>query len=210
VRLEDEDGREVTEALLPLDLDLWNADLTRYTVFFDPGRVKRGIRPNLELGRALIAGRRYTIVVDADWRDAAGRPLASAFRHVFTAGPEETRAIDPAAWRLTPPRRGTHQPLVVEFPSPLDRALLRRAIGVASGDSSAHLAGQIEVDAQDRRWAFTPEAPWPAGSYVLVVLRFLEDPAGNAVGRSFEMDRFSREEASASLADAVRIPFVID
>ena len=51
VRLVDEAGTEVKEAFLPLDVDLWNGDRTRFTVFFDPGRVKsrhppeRGTRP---------------------------------------------------------------------------------------------------------------------------------------------------------------------
>ena len=210
VRLEDEHGREVTDAILPMDLDLWNGDLTRYTVFFDPGRVKRGIRPNLELGRAMVAGRRYAIVVDADWRDAHGKPLQSSFRHVFTAAPEETRAIDPAAWRVTPPRAGSRDPLVVQFPWPLDRALLARALGVARSGSTAALDGRIDVDQADRRWRFTPAGAWHAGEHDLVVLTLLEDPAGNAVGRAFEMKNFTRSDAAARQTDTVKVPFVIE
>jgi hypothetical protein len=210
VRLVDDRGREVEDAILPMDLDLWNADLTRYTVFFDPGRVKRGIRPNLEMGRAMVAGRRYAMVVDADWRDAHGTPLQSAFRHEFTAAPEETRAIEPAAWRITPPRAGSSDPLVVEFPWPLDRALLDRAIGVTRAGSNAPIAGRIEVDQSDRRWSFTPEAPWSAGEHDLVVLTFLEDPAGNAVGRAFEIKNFTRSEAAAGETDLVKRRFVIE
>jgi hypothetical protein len=209
VRLEDDTGREVTDAILPMDLDLWNGDLTRYTVFFDPGRVKRGIRPNLELGRAMVAGRRYAIVVDADWRDAHGKPLQSSFRHVFTAAPEETRAIDPAAWRVTPPRAGSREALVVEFPWPLDRAQLDRAIGVARARSAA-MAGRIDVDQLDRRWRFTPDEPWTAGEHDLTVLAFLEDPAGNAVGRAFEMKNFLRSESAARQTDMVKVPFIVE
>ena len=210
VRLVDDTGREITDAILPMDLDLWNGDLTRYTVFFDPGRVKRGIRPNLELGRAMIAGRRYAIAVDATWHDAHGKPLAASFRHEFTAGPEETRAIDPAAWRLTPARAGSRDAVTVEFPWPLDRALLDRAIGVARAKSAGPVAGAIEVDLNDRRWRFTPAEPWPAGEYDLVVLTFLEDPAGNAVGRAFEMKNFLRSAAAAAQVESVKVPFVIE
>ena len=45
VHLIDETGEEVTEAFLALDTDLWNSDYTRCTIFFDPGRVKRGVGP---------------------------------------------------------------------------------------------------------------------------------------------------------------------
>ena len=87
VRLLDEHGEPVADPFLPLDVDLWNADRTRFTVLYDPGRVKRGIRPNAELGRPLAAERRYTLVIDADWRDAAGQPLVAPFRREYRVGP---------------------------------------------------------------------------------------------------------------------------
>jgi len=210
VHIEDAQGREVTGALLPLELDLWNGDYTRYTVLFDPGRVKRGILPNRELGRPLRQGERYAVVVDADWRDGRGEPLKSTFRHAFTAGPEETRAIAPARWEIVPPRAGTRDPLVVRFPWPLDRALLRSAVGVARGGAAPflRLAGDIEIDDADRRWRFTPREPWTAGKYDLVALSILEDPSGNAVGRPFEVDMGQRG-ATPTVEDA-RIPFTIN
>ena len=58
VHVLDERGEEVTDALLPVEVDFWNDDHTRLTVFFEPGRVKRGILPNRQMGRALQAGRR--------------------------------------------------------------------------------------------------------------------------------------------------------
>ena len=60
VALVDEDGREVVDPFVPLDTEFWNGDRMRYTLFLDPGRVKRGILPNQEMGRALVPGRRYT------------------------------------------------------------------------------------------------------------------------------------------------------
>ena len=66
------------------------------------------------------------------------------------------------------------------------------------------------MDSNDRRWRFTPGEPWPAGEYDLVVLTFLEDPAGNAVGRAFEMKNFLRSAAAASQVESVKVPFVIE
>ena len=86
IHLIDDRGRAVPDPFLPLDVALWNEDRTRYTVLYDPGRVKRGIRPNEELGRALVAGRTYTLVVDENWRDAFGQPLVSDFAASFAWG----------------------------------------------------------------------------------------------------------------------------
>jgi hypothetical protein len=207
VHVQDAEGHDVPDAFLPLDVDLWNQDRTRYTVFFDPGRVKRGIRPNVEMGRALIAGRRYTVVVSADWRDDRGQPLAAAFRHEITAAPEETRAIDPTRWEIQPPATGTRGALVVRFPWPLDRALLQRALAIGRPGTRASVAGQVEIDPDDRSWRFTPAEPWSGGAHELVVLSALEDAAGNAVGRAFEIDLFQKPQGAAPPKD-LKLPFV--
>jgi hypothetical protein len=206
VRLVDEAGAEVTEAFLPLDVDLWNGDRTRFTVFFDPGRVKRGIRPNVELGRALHAGRNYAIVVDAAWPDAHGRPLAAEFRYAFRAMPALERAVTPADWKIAAPPGGSRDALVVTFPSALDRGLLQRAIGVQPAGGAA-VDGVIAIDEGERTWRFTPSVPWRTGAHELVVLSVLEDPAGNRVGRAFEIEMFQKPLASP--VERVTVPFTI-
>ena len=206
VRLLDEDGRPVADPFLPLDVDLWNADRMRYTVLYDPGRVKRGIRPNAELGRPLSVDRRYTLVIDADWRDAAGQPLVAPFRREFRVGPARERALDPAAWRLDLPAGGTRDPLAVRFPLPLDYGLLQRALRVATGGGRP-LAGEIRVEQGETRWTFTPRAPWRPGEYQLVAAATLEDVAGNRIGRPFEVDAV--EAQGSGRARGAVVPFRI-
>jgi hypothetical protein len=196
VRLEDDGGQVVEGAFLPLDVDLWNDTRTRYTVFFDPGRVKRGILPNVEAGRALEAGRRYTIVVDPGWRDANGQPLASTFRYPFTAAPAVERPITIGEWRIAAPTANSRTALTVTFPWGLDTALLRRALGVGRSDGTM-MSGEVTIGEGEREWRFVPETPWTAGSHQLVVLSLLEDPAGNRVGRAFEVEMLSAPREAA-------------
>ncbi len=191
VRLVDAANVDIPDVLLDVDVDLWNTDYTRRTVFFDPGRVKRDIRPNRELGRALVAGRRYAIVVSTMWKDAAGQPLAEEFRHTFTAGAPVEQPIDPKAWTIGAVRRGTQEPLVVRFPWALDEGLLQRAVGVTRADGQA-IDGTITIADYERQWSFTPSAPWPSGPLSLTVLTLLEDPAGNRVGEAFEFEMFGK------------------
>ena len=189
VRLVDAGGAEVREALLEVDVDLWNKEYTRRTVFFDPGRVKRGIKPNVELGRALIAGRKYAIVVSTSWLDAQGQPLAQEFRHAFTAAPPVEAPLDPAAWSIAAPSQGTRDSIVVRFPWALDEGLLQRALGV-SDVGGRPLDGTVAVGTDQTSWTFTPTLPWRAVPHSLVVLTLLEDPAGNKVGQAFEFEMF--------------------
>ena len=185
IRLVDETGKEVVEPFLPVEAELWSPDRTRFTLFFDPGRVKRGIKPNRDMGRALVPGRKYALVIDEHWRDGREQPLKAAYRHEFTVGPAIEKPLHQAEWRITPPRPGTRDPLIVTFPWALDHALMQRSLGVTHGP--ADVSGQGMVSDSEMRWSFTPSDPWTAGEYSVVALTLLEDPAGNRLGRAFEV-----------------------
>jgi hypothetical protein len=201
IRLLDETGQTVQLPFLELDEELWDHDWKRLTLFFDPGRIKRGLLPNEEAGTPLKQGGRYTLVIDRDWPDASGRPLQHAFRKSFQVGPPDREPLDPKKWRVTP----TLQSLVVEFPEPIDRALLDRLLEVI--DSSGQtLAGSIEVDREETRWRFTPRDRWTPGDYVLRVGTALEDLAGNKIGRAFEVDVFERVEQEIR-RETIDLPF---
>ncbi len=50
VSLVDDKGQTLSDVFLEVNANLWNDDDTRFTVLFDPGRVKRGILPNSSSG----------------------------------------------------------------------------------------------------------------------------------------------------------------
>ncbi len=206
IRLVDEDGGPLADPFLPLDVDLWNEDRTRFTVLYDPGRVKRGILPNEEMGRPLAVGGTYVLEIDAGWLDAEGQPLVAPFRREFRVGPAQERALDPADWRLEVPAAGTRDPLAVVFPAPLDYGLLQRALRVATAGGQP-LAGAIRIEREETRWLFTPRTPWRPGEHQLVAAATLEDVAGNRIGRAFEVDESAGP--SEQRATGARVPFRI-
>lgn len=207
VHLLDEAGQEVKDPFLPLDAEFFNADRTRYTVFFDPGRQKRGIAPVDQMGRSLTEGKYYTLVIDAPWRDGKGLPLKEAFRRKFKVGPPDERPLDPKTWRIEAPPAGSTAPLVVAFPEPLDHGLLLRALGVV-GPNKKTLDGRVEVGPQELTWSFIPAEPWTTGQYYVLALSMLEDLAGNRIGRAFEVDNFDRTDQSTE-PDRTLIPVTI-
>ena len=205
VRVLGDDGREVEDLFLPLfDAQFWNIDRTRYTLFFDPGRVKRGLLPREQLGPGLQVGRRYTLVVDEDWRDAEGLPLRAPYRKDFLVGPPAERPLNPQQWQLTPPRADTHDPLILTFPDPLDHGLLLRVLGVSRRDEA--IDGEVRIEASETRWIFTPRSPWRRGDHQVIALSILEDGAGNRIGRAFEMAHVAAE-THTSEPTATTIPF---
>jgi hypothetical protein len=188
VSLLDASGKPVDLPFLELEQELWDRSGKRFTLFFDPGRIKRGLKPREEVGPALQEGKTYTLVIDSGWPDAQGSPLKATYRKPFTVGPPEDRPINVSEWRLQAPAAGTRQPLVVLFPRPLDHALLRRTLTVMW--ASGPVAGTLAIGGEEKCWEFTPKQPWAAGTYQLLVDKDLEDLAGNRVGQPFEIDVF--------------------
>jgi hypothetical protein len=204
IALLDHAGREIEGAVLPLDYEFWSPDHTRFTVFFDPGRVKQGILPNQQMGRPLESGRTVTLVIRRDWRDAQGHPLKEEFRRPFRVGAAAERPLDPTSWRIDAPSAGGRAPVVVTFREPLDRGLLMRALGIRR--ESQPVAGEIAIASGETRWTFTPQEAWRAGAYHLLALETLEDPAGNQIGRAFEVKNAGSVDTSPE-PQSVTIPF---
>ena len=200
-------GKPVDSPFLELDEELWSSDGTRFTLVFDPGRIKRGIKPREELGPVLEAGKSYLLVVDRDWPDAQGTPLRSEFRKPFRVGPPDETSPDPRTWRIDAPRSDTIDPLTVRLQEPLDRALLDRLIAVHDATGKV-VPGRRSISSGETIWRFTPEAVWRPGEYRLVVGTDLEDRAGNSVARPFEVDLagpISKQIKSETIALPFRI-----
>jgi len=206
ITLLDHAGKEIAGAVLPLEYEFWSPDHKRFTVFFDPGRVKKGILPNREMGRPLEVGRSVTLVISHEWPDEHGLPLKEDFRRTLRVGPTDLEPLDTAHWRIQPPPAGGRTGLVVTFPEPLDHGLLMRALGVTR--DGKEVEGEIAVDQLETRWTFTPAQPWRAGSYALLALDILEDVAGNQIGRAFEVDNFESVDKGPN-PQTITIPFAV-
>ena len=105
-------GREVELPFLELGEELWDRSGKRLTLFFDPGRIKRGLKPREEAGPSLQEGKSYTLLIDRDWRDAQGRPLGADVRKSFRVEAPDERQPDPSKWKILSPRAGSADPLV--------------------------------------------------------------------------------------------------
>jgi hypothetical protein len=84
-------GHDVHDAIRPAERP-WNEPRTRYTFALDPTRVRPGGGSDEAVS--------YTLLVDQDWRDACGLPLAVPFLRRFRVGPPAApataRGPDPA------------------------------------------------------------------------------------------------------------------
>lgn len=207
LQLLDADGKPVDLPFLELAEELWNPAGDRLTLLLDPGRVKQELKPREEVGPVLAAGRRFTLVVDRLWRDAAGQPLAAELRKSFAVAVADEACPNPKTWRLSLPSALSRTPLVVRFGEPLDHALLERMLWVVD-EQDEQVPGEIDIGQGESSWSFRPEEPWHPGRYRLVSDTLLEDLAGNSIARKFELD--ARKNAkSATEEETVSMEFQI-
>jgi hypothetical protein len=198
IHLIGEDGKAVELPFLEIDQELWDRDNRRLTVLFDPGRIKRGVTPQVEMGEALVEGKRYTLVVDRELRDARGVALAETFRKEFRVGAPVRDGIDLKKWKVSATPAG----LTIDFDRPLDYALLQHVFEVKG------VSGTGTVEQNETRWRFVPSQPWKAGRYELVIDMTLEDLAGNRIGRPFDVDLFDRVTERIT-KDTTTLPFQV-
>lgn len=200
-------GREIELPFLQIDEELWNPEMTRLTLFIDPGRIKRGVLPLEEVGPALETGKRYTLVIDREWQDGAGKPLKESFQKTFNVGAPDREPIDPKRWQIQPPTADTRDALSVNFSEALDHALAQRLITVTL-ESGETVEGKIVLSEHERRWTFIPANSWRRGRYNLVIQTTLEDLAGNNIGKPFDVDMLTGAQRQIA-ASTVKLPFEV-
>jgi hypothetical protein len=194
VRLLEAEGAEIPLAFVEVANGLWDPGQTRLTLFFHPGRVKRGVAPGERLGPVLRDGRRYRLQVGAGLSDTAGVPLGTPYEWTFTAGPADRTGPRADAVQVDEAASGT---VTLRLPEPLDHALLQRWVWVQD-ERGRPLEGLAAVSGGETRWSFTPARGWPAGRSVLCLQPALEDRAGNRFDRPFDREPGTRRAPPAT------------
>jgi hypothetical protein len=183
------DGRKIQEPFL--EQELWSPDGNVLTIMMHPGRVKSGLKARAEMGPILAVGDDVSLAID-------GHPIKR-----WRVGPTDEAGPVTSGWKVSVVRAESLRPLVVTLDGPIDG---RDAGYLAIADAGGRrVAGRALLTVGEIVWTFTPDAPWRAGGYKLVVRGTLEDPAGNRLGSRFETSIYS---PPGPAADAV-VPFAV-
>jgi hypothetical protein len=181
------DGSKIQEPFL--EQELWSPGGNVLTFMMHPARVKSGLKARTVMGPILSVGDDVSLAID-------GHPIKR-----WRVGPTDEAGPVTSAWKVSAVRAGSLRSLVVVLDGPIDgRDAGYLAIANARG---RQVAGRGRLTVGESAWAFTPDTPWRAGAYKLVVRGTLEDPAGNRLDSRFETSIFS---PPGPVVDAV-VPF---
>lgn len=175
-----------------LEQELWSPSGKILTVLLHPGRVKNGLIAHDTVGPVLHAGE--SVVLTLDGQEIKRWKVGSIDRD----GPR------PSGWSVGSVLAGTREPLVVELDAPIDgRDVDYLAV---ANSSNRRIQGRAQLEVGEKKWTFTPDAPWNELRYTLAVFRNLEDASGNQLNGHFESPGTAREPAAAD----IYIPLAID
>lgn len=186
VKLYQTDGREVQKPFLVVDQELWDDQMKTVTILFDPGRIKRGLRPNLEMKPALSAGENYRLVVESGWKDVDGLPTLETVTKNFRCVKPDRALTRASSFEILPPQFETSS-LIIDLKEPHDYILLANCLKVFDEHGNL-IEGTIELRNNESSIEFVPKNPWLESRYSIRINPLLEDLAGNNLNRLFDED----------------------
>jgi hypothetical protein len=191
-------GSEIAEyPFLKLENELWNNDQTELTLWFDPGKIKRGLLSRKSKGANFSLGDEIEIQIQNSWPDIDGNRLDQEYSYQFTIADTDKLRPDPEQWDVFAPAAGTMDPLAILIKEELDSKLLTEGIEIYDGVNN--VSGEFVIKKKGFALFFYPAEPWKKSNYEIIVNPKLEDLAGNNLIRLFDNDLHKKHQGKTIL-----------
>ncbi len=187
IQVTDATGNIINRVILPLENALISNDGCLLTVWIEPGRQKRGLGPNKQLGPVFEKGKKYALVIKKQLKDAEGVTMQEDFTYDFEITEADRTQPDVNLWKVVPPEANTTSNLNIECLESLDYGSALHSITVINM-AKKNIEGSWRLADHETRLVFTPLQPWQRGDYQIIVHSRLEDLAGNNLNRLFDRE----------------------
>ena len=178
IELVDANGDVDRQAFMEFKQELWSVDGKRLTLLFDPGRIKRGVSTNEDLGPALNEGNTYSLRISGSWQDVYGQSLSRDVTKAFAVGPAYRRQIEVNDWVIQKPKANSKDKLSIQFDRIMDHALVQSMIQLKD-ENDRNIAGHWQMSEDEKFAQFTPTNRWKLGEYKIIFDPRMEDVTGN-------------------------------
>ncbi len=188
IAIENDAGELLTEPFVIVPEGLWNIDRTRLTLLFHPGRIKRGVGPNMTHGNILEIGKSYSLKIHNSWKGSNGKELEKTFEKTFIVSNSLNEVIQYDQWKLNA-TKGEMDQLLVKTLHPLDQPLSTRMLFIRTS------AGQLIPSRVEFKNATELIIYWsnrPETDFELLIDPRLEDVCGNTPLNTFDYESGGR------------------
>ncbi len=177
-------GDTITKAILPLENALVNDHGTLLTLWIEPGRQKRDLIPNKQLGPVFENGKFYGLAILKDLKDNNGVPMQQDFTHIFQTVPPDRKKLDLNSWEVLPPENDRDD-LVILFHESMDYGSTMNGLTIINAEKK-EITGDWQLIDNESISLFTPKNPWSKGNYKVLLDATIEDLAGNNLNKLFD------------------------
>ena len=184
-------NKEVSNPFIPLQPELWDEEKKVLTLWIDPGRVKQELLSNQTYGPVLKKGLEYKLLLDEEFKSAAGKPLGKDFMKSFLVVNQDVKKPNSKIWKLASPNTESKEPLTIFLSEPMDYSILSFIQIDVDGEK---FEGEFSFES-DSILKFTPSINWTARDYAIRIEAIAEDLAGNNFNRLFDQDINRAEES---------------
>ncbi|MEQ9402134.1 MAG: hypothetical protein RIM99_01000 [Cyclobacteriaceae bacterium] len=187
ISIADASGNVLNDPFVEIEEGLWDPERTRLTLLFHPGRIKRGVGPNMTLGEIFEEGNTYQLNISKKWKTSSGIQLEERFVKRFYITGEIRKTITPKTWSIQAVSAESKDPLIIRTNHLLDQALAERLIYITDSKEKA-VPGNLQFEARSRQLIFMPDKNWETGSYTITIDSKLEDICGNTIYHVFDLE----------------------
>lgn len=180
----DHEGAAIERAILPLESALISEDRKLLTLWMEPGRQKRGLLPNQELGTVLKIGQHYKLQIDHNLKDENGVRVQQSNPFEFKVIEPDRSKPDVNRWDISLPSIDSKMALVIAMDELMDYGSIIDHVHIYS--KGVAVKGQWRQKIQEKQLEFIPINNWIGGGYSVIFDPAIEDLAGNNLFRLFD------------------------
>ncbi|WP_378173819.1 Ig-like domain-containing protein [Aquimarina sp. SS2-1] len=182
-----EKGDTLSRAILTLENVLISENGTLLTVWMEPGRQKRGLIPNQQLGPVFKEKETYRFMVSKEIKDMNGVSMNIGYKHKFQVTSEDRTKPSIKDWKINVPNVNSVSKLIIHTDESLDYGSCIRNI-IVFDSNQMEIEGSWNIDDKETVLSFTPLKPWKNDNYQIVFSEVIEDLAGNTLNRLFDQN----------------------
>ena len=183
----DYEGAAIERAILPLESALLSEDGKLLTLWMEPGRQKRGLLPNQELGAVLQIGQHYKLQIDHNLKDENGVRMQQRNPFEFKVIKPDRSKPDINRWDISLPSINSKMALLIDMDELMDYGSIIDHVHIYS--KGVAVKGQWRQKFQEKQLEFIPINNWIGGGYSVIFDPAIEDLAGNNLLRLFDSHR---------------------
>ena len=185
-KIMDSDGLEINRAILDLNSPLLSKDGQLLTIWIEPGRQKRDLGPNQQLGSVFKANNDYILQILQSLKDVNGVTMETHFEHHFKTTAADRKKPQLSNWSITIPKAQTKESLRIHCTDIIDYgSLINHTVILKDGNP---IQGNVYFNYDNNTIIFKSLKLWNKGYYTVLFNSKLEDISGNNLKRLFDED----------------------